>query len=86
MAELHRFQDQAKTAEGRAKPIPAQKLDENFTVCRLRVVGAIADMFKIQDNFPKSDELQLAFNVPPQGTYVLGFVDGVFSLIEATEC
>ena len=86
MAELHRFKDLAKTNEDRAKPIPAQKLDENFTVCRLRIEGPLNDLVKIQDQFPKSDELKFAFEVPSTGTYVLGFVDGELTLLETEDC
>lgn len=86
MADLHRFQDNTTTPEGRRKPIKAQHLDENFTYCRLKVVGPISSFLKIVENAPKNDELQFAFDIPSSGTYVMGFVDGVFSLLETEDC
>jgi hypothetical protein len=83
---LHRFEDQVQSAEGRKKPVPARKLDENFKVVRLKVSKAAGKLLKVQENFPQSDELTLTFEIPAKGHYVLGFVDGQVYLWETAKC
>ena len=86
MAELYKFQDKVKSPERRVKPIVAREIDENFTAVRLKVASPVEAMFTITPNFPLSDELGFGFDVPATGTYVLGFIDGVFTLLETEAC
>lgn len=86
MAELHKFVDDTKTPEQRVKPIKARELDDNFTTVRLKLSDDFLGLFKIEESFPNRDELQFDFNVPTTGTYVLGFVDGVFTLLATQDC
>jgi hypothetical protein len=85
MADLHNFKEKTSTPEGRSKPLPAQDLDDNFRVCRLKIAGPLSGFLKITDNFPQADELDFAFAVPTSGTYFLGFVNGAPTLFEKTE-
>jgi hypothetical protein len=80
MAELHRFQDQAKTPEGRKKPISAQWLDENFVYCRAQVGKSLESLIKRTEDAPNNDKLEFAG--PQSGTYFLYIRNGAFELIE----
>ncbi len=60
MADLHRFEDDAKTASGRTKPISAKTIDDNFRVCRTKIAGDDDSQasLEIVENFPQADEIR----------------------------
>ena len=60
--DLHNFKDRTKDPKARALPIPARMLDENFTVCRLKVAkdGTSENVLTIKDKFPCSDEISFS--------------------------
>lgn len=80
MADLHKFQDDVRSDEGRAKPIGARHLDENFKVVRIKLSSSLAGFLTIKENYPQPDELD--FIVPPPGSgdeYAPVFANGQFS-------
>ena len=78
MADLHKFQDDVRSDEGRAKPIGARHLDENFKVVRIKLSSSLAGFLTIKENFPQPDELDFVVP-PPSGQSAPVFVNGQFS-------
>jgi hypothetical protein len=80
MADLHKFQDDVRSDEGRAKPIGARHLDDNFGTVRLKLSANLSGFLKITENFPKPDELEFVTAPPSNGSqYAPVFVNGQFS-------
>jgi len=86
MADLHKFQDDVRSEENRAKPIKSRALDENFKIVRLKVATNLEGFLKIKDNAPNADELELALTIPSTGKVLLGFNNGSLTLFETEEC
>ena len=86
MAELHKFQDDVRSDTGRAKPIGARHLDENFRIVRISLSESLASFLYIKENFPQPDTLD--FVVPPPGAESIPvFSGGQFShWAETEEC
>lgn len=86
MAELHKFQDDVRSDEGRAKPIGARHLDDNFKIVRLKLSDSLSGFLRIKENFPQPDELDFVVP-PPSGQSVPMFAGGQFSQwVPVTEC
>lgn len=86
MAELHKFQDDARSDENRAKPIKSRLLDDNFRIVRLKIADNLTGFLEIKENSPQPDELSLALSIPTTGKRILGFNNGVLTLFEVEEC
>jgi len=88
MAELHKFQDDIKSTESRAKPIVARYLDDNFEKVKLKVADNLSNFIRIKENSPKSDEIEFVIAPPTDGNqYAPVFVNGQFSeWIRVREC
>jgi hypothetical protein len=78
MADLHKFLDDVRSAEGRAAPIGARHLDENFNIVKLKVSSALSGFIYIKENYPQPNELDFVVP-PPSGDSVPMFSGGVFS-------
>lgn len=79
MAELHKFQDDVRSEENRAKPVGARYLDENFRMVRLKLSDSVAGFLRIKENSPQPDEIEI---VPPPSDgseYAPVFANGQFS-------
>lgn len=81
MAELHKFQDAVRSEENRSKPVVSRYLDENFIIVRLKISTGLASLFKISENSPKSDELDL--NVAATGSFIVTVQNGSITLVPA---
>jgi hypothetical protein len=88
MADLHKFQDDVRSDEGRAKPVGARHLDENFKVVRLKLSSSLEGFLTIKENFPQPDELEFVTAPPSNGSqYAPVFVNGQFSQwMKISEC
>jgi hypothetical protein len=84
MAELHKFQDDAKTADDRVKPIVARHIDENFKTVRLELDELLKAVFEIEENPGVADKLKLKTGHPSNA--VLGISAGVVLWIDTDEC
>ena len=81
MAELHKFQDDVRSEQNRAKPVKARPLDENFAIVRTQVGKSLESLFKITENAPKSDELDL--NAAATGSFIVTIQNGSIVLVPA---
>jgi hypothetical protein len=86
MADLHKFQDDVRSDEGRAKPISARRIDENFQIVRLKIADNLTGFLEITQNSPQADELRLSLSIPTSGKRILGFNNGTLTLFEVEEC
>lgn len=79
MGELYKFQDKRRSDQDRAKPVETRELDQNFAIVRTQVASSLASLFKVKDNSPKADELEL--NTSSTGTFLVTIQNGAINLI-----
>jgi hypothetical protein len=84
MAELYKFRDDCLTDEGRAKPVKARMLDENFKTVRLELSDSLKSWLKIVQTPGSPDMLDFVIQ-PPSAEALPVFVGGQFSRWETTE-
>jgi hypothetical protein len=84
MADLHKFQDDAKDKTKAVGPISARHLDENFKTVRLELDDLLKAVFEIEQNPGVADKLKLKTGSPSNA--VLGISAGVVLWIQTDEC
>jgi hypothetical protein len=84
MAELHKFQDDAKTAEKRVQPIGARHLDENFKMVWLDLSDSLKSFLTLTESPGVRPVLDFVTQ-PPSAESVPVFSGGQFMEWRETE-